>query len=622
MVQKISMVFIFAFALAQLTSCASGYYRKAESAHNAFNRGDYEEAAKLIEKIEYPPKDKLLYLMDRGMILHAAARYEDSNKALSEAEELSDMLTAKSISREVGAVLGSEEATEYSGEKYERVMIPVLRMLNYVMLDQWDEALVEVRRIQNVAEKVFGSRGDFDNAFAVYLSAVIWEALGQINDAMIDYNRLNKQGKDLPYYGQDLKVTSQRLGIPLKFPPPGSAAWNASKDYRDRGRGQLIVMIESGRSPQFVSEAVSTGLYTISLPTVTGWSYMPHGAAVSVDGEEVGKVYAFYNIADDIMKALKERRKRSFVRKTIKLSLQTGLYAASDKLMKEDKTEEQLIGVALGILSLFMSVADKADERSWRTLPQSFDIGRFFLEPGRHEIRISGAGGIDFSESVEISPEKPKAILIRQPGGAGEARRISGVTPGLIAGASAEEARLSREVGERPGDGSAKIDLAYAKMRRGDYDVEVLLGKGLREGGNKHDGLLALVIVHMVQARYGAAADDARAGGLDDYRKVAEYMMGRNGDGAPDVDIKLTDKTDIASGFDYFVSGLIEEKRQNFSEATKLFAGAYEHGLVGEPIVKRVMDAFRRSDEGFKRSDEGLEIISKFADSYLPRVGQ
>ena len=95
-------------AAATFVGCVSTYNSRARAAHRAYHRGDYERALRIIEKADPAPRDRLLYLMDKGMILHAAGDYEESNRVLTKAEELAESFTAKSVSRETAATLWRE----------------------------------------------------------------------------------------------------------------------------------------------------------------------------------------------------------------------------------------------------------------------------------------------------------------------------------------------------------------------------------------------------------------------------------------------------------------------------------------------------------------------------------
>lgn len=607
-----------ALAVLTLASCSSTYMKRAEGAHRALHHGDYQRAVKLIEDAKPAQKDMLLYLMDKGMILHVAGQYGESNKVLFEAEELAKGIRSKSVSREVGATLGSEEATEYSGDRHEVVMIPVIRMLNYIMMDDWNGALVEVRRVENLAGDFYGSSKNFDNAFTIYLSAIIWEALGQINDAHIDYKRLAALGKNVPYYPSDLKATAKKLGLSANLPSKISEQFNLPDNYRERGMGELVVIAQSGRSPKFVSEYISDGLVSMAIPVAFVWPDSPAMAEVFVDGKLVGTTYPFHNIADDVLHAMRSRQKRTLVRKVIKTSVQTGLYGASHKLMKSDDSAEQGLGIALGIAGLFMAAAEKADERSWRTLPAYYEIGRFYMKPGKSDVKVvSRPGHTLVSKSVEISTTKPAVILVHVPVAGGVAAKRYSQKGAVSIKASEKEAALSREIRKKPSDGNLKISLAAVKIEEGDYDVEKLISDGLMQGGDKNRGYSLLSVALAVKGDYQLAAKSADRAGLHIYRDTLLFVGGMK-KSAPNASLlKSSSSVEIPNGFENFVSGLVAEKKGKNEDACRLFLKSYEEGLIGRLVVRKILAAFGASGESFKKSKEGGAIVDRFADDYL-----
>ncbi|MBN1282338.1 MAG: hypothetical protein JXA24_01015 [Proteobacteria bacterium] len=554
-------------------SCVSTYNSKARPAHAALFRGDYAKAAELIEKVEPSPRDRLLYLMDRGMILHAAGRYEDSNRALEEAESLSEAYEPKSVTRETSATLWSEEATRYSGDRHEKVLVPVVRMLNYILLDKWDEALVEVRRIENVSERVYGRPGGPPNAFATYLSAVVWEAMGHIGDAVIDYRRTGKIDKELPYYGADLR-----------------RAYESGR----RKKGEIVVIVESGRSPVYVSRPVTTGLVSMQLPTVVAWPGGARDAEVFIDGESAGRTHSFHDIGKDILEALAGRQKRSFVRKAIKSALQTGMYVAGIELSKEDEVEAQIAGLALILLGMSMSAAEKADERSWRSLPSDFGVGRFFVAPGMRRVRIVPDGGGAATEvSIEVLSDRPKAVLASLYGSGAGLERIERVEPVRVKDARAAAARLESELASDPGNGGIMIDLAYAKMESGDFDVEGLLRRGMESGGDADRVVQGIRIARTVR---GDSSPVKAASSCEEPGSRAQGLK---------------------PAFEWYLAGLACEKRKEYGRASAMYATAHRLGLVGPEVEKRVMESFRRADDSFKDSEQGREVMEDFAEGLI-----
>lgn len=548
-----------AAALLWLTSCASTYNLKARAAHEAYHRGNYENALVLIDKVHPAGKDELLFLLDKGMILHAAGKFAESNKVLTKAEEVSDAFAGKYASQEVAATLWSEEARQYGGEKYERLLIPVIRMLNYIMMDQWEEALVEVRRLNLNSEKILGGQKELGNAFSIYLSAIVWEALGHINDALIAYSRLEYHKKNVPYYGHDITATRAPLGLSNPLPAKNKIAWEKSKDYRKK-TGELIVVAEAGRSPEFESEYVSTGLLTLSMPVLKAYPTYFKSAKVLIDGKDAGRTYTFYNILDDITVALKDRQKRSMIRKMIKMPIQTALYAASIELMSSDDTESQIAGAGLAILALSMAMTEKADERSWRTLPGEIQIGRFYVSPGRHEVEIIPEGTTThLKRTFEIETGAPSVWLVKYP--------QSGSRPESI----------TVPVQEKP----RKVEMTAATT----YVINGNYEKALKEktlSAFQREGLLYI----------------KDKGSRPQLIEPGEEKNGQN-------------------ALSYFVLGLIYEHDKDFEEAAWNYMQAYKYGLAGKKIERKVIDSYGKTDEDFRKSKKGLDIAFEFADLYL-----
>ena len=109
--------------------------------------GNPQQAAAIVEqtKDEYGAKGRLLYGMDRGMVLQVAGQYEQSSAALEQAEEDVERLYTRSIRTETVAFLTNDNMLPYEGDAHEHVMINVVKALNYAAQGQIQEALVEVR---------------------------------------------------------------------------------------------------------------------------------------------------------------------------------------------------------------------------------------------------------------------------------------------------------------------------------------------------------------------------------------------------------------------------------------------------------------------------------------------
>ena len=119
--------------------------------NRSLQAGQPTQAIEIMEaaKGDYGSKSQLLYFMDHGMVLHLAGEYEQSNVELEKAHLLIEELYTKRIRDEAASLLVNEARQPYEGAPYEHVMVNVVKGLNYALLQQWNDALVEARRIDH-----------------------------------------------------------------------------------------------------------------------------------------------------------------------------------------------------------------------------------------------------------------------------------------------------------------------------------------------------------------------------------------------------------------------------------------------------------------------------------------
>src|SRR5262245_59100405 len=193
------------FALG-LAGCAS-YSYLALDVRGPLAQGDFAVAESLLTTRK-PGGGGLPYLMELGLVQRYQGELERSNQTFDEAELLVDELYTKSISKMAFSLLTSDETIPYSGEMWERVLVNYYRALNYVELGQYEDALVECRKI-NQKLQVYVDASDRPvafktDAFAQYLTAMLYEADGHLDDAWISLRHA-----DSAYVGYE-----QAYGVP------------------------------------------------------------------------------------------------------------------------------------------------------------------------------------------------------------------------------------------------------------------------------------------------------------------------------------------------------------------------------------------------------------------------
>jgi hypothetical protein len=96
---------------------------------------------------DYGANQELLFLLDSAMIHMRCGNYEKSNEYFHRAEYLTDYLWTRSFTKETLSFLVNDYTIPYAGEEFEKALINLFSAINYVKLQQYDDALVEIRRL-------------------------------------------------------------------------------------------------------------------------------------------------------------------------------------------------------------------------------------------------------------------------------------------------------------------------------------------------------------------------------------------------------------------------------------------------------------------------------------------
>jgi hypothetical protein len=109
------------------------YHVRSTEIKRSFAQSDYEDALVRVEEIDLGTSE-LLYLYEKGLILHYGDDYAASNEAFERAEMLLEELYTKSVTRELAALALTDNVTKYRGASYEAVLVNYYKILNYVYL--------------------------------------------------------------------------------------------------------------------------------------------------------------------------------------------------------------------------------------------------------------------------------------------------------------------------------------------------------------------------------------------------------------------------------------------------------------------------------------------------------
>lgn len=444
-----------------LQGCGAGLDRYV-LVDQSLRSGQVGRAVEILERAEpeYGSESRVLYRMDHGMILHVAGRYQTSNDLLDQAEDEVERLYTRRVRTEAKAFLINDSKLPYEGEPFEQTMINVLKALNYAAMGKWSEALVEARRIDhrlNVLADAVGNRDEYrDDAFARYLSGILYEAAGDLNNAFIAYRLAYEAYRSSspwsrtpvpPTLQADLLRTSEALHLSEEHAQYrrefGDVAWQS---YAETQHLAQVVMISlNGRAPrkedQFIdmpisldalnlvllSKAVGTStsqeqravesvLYglnghvvRVALPTLVRQKSQVAYAelnATGPNGSSTARTELVHNLTAVAEKSLASRLKgiaiKAVARAAVKFALADGVGRGAHAAAGNDAGP--LVGFLVGAIAKTLAVAsEEADKRSWRTLPDEIQLARMWLPPGEYRLRLESkgrSGGMIGSQAV------------------------------------------------------------------------------------------------------------------------------------------------------------------------------------------------------------------------------
>jgi hypothetical protein len=405
------------FSILLLASCS--HFAKTSSQANYYLKArEYDKALELQKPLaEKDSDDQLVYLLDYGTALHLAGKYDESIKVFLEADDIAAIKDYHSLSRIAGSILLNEGMVQYKGDDFEKVFIHVYLALDFLMKHDLDGALVETRRTNEILQKYRDeAKKNYDqNAFAFYLSGIIWEADRKWDDAYISYKDALTQDPKNKIFQKDFyrlsKMASRQEEAKFIFKKYGINAAEVAKlaDENPIGKNdsELIFIYQQGEgpikkpNPNFpripklypqASEAVSAKI-AVKIE-VAGQAPSPqHDSQYALKSVETKEVY---NVSDVAIKTLDDQYAALIAKRAAGIATK---YVAAKEISKKN----ELLGTVAWI---GMNLVDQADLRQWSNLPGAFQVARIKLQPGEYEVSAESLDYRGNPLSEKMSPQK------------------------------------------------------------------------------------------------------------------------------------------------------------------------------------------------------------------------
>ncbi len=440
-----------------LSACGPATNRYA-LIEESLRAGDVQRADTIVEEayMDYGAKSQVLYRMDRGMTLHLVGRYEESTAVLDKAEQEVEQLYTRRITTETKAFLYNDTELPFEGAAYEQVMLNVLKALNYAVSGNLQDALVEARRVDhrlNVLADRVGDKPDAykDDGLARYLSGLLYEAAGELNDAFIAYRkaydaylaaRTWSRTPPPPMLRTDLLRISDALHLTDEHAQYRQAfadtPWQPPADPQQLA--QVVVVSYNGSAPrkedQFLDLPISLDALRLVLvtkqlegpnansreartleSTVYGLNgrvvrvalprLVPRKTDVALEQVSLGGADKAYGTHTELVQDVSALAAKQFsdqfnsvamkavARAAVKYMAAEGVARGARAAAGRDAMG-QLIALLVGSLAKALAIStEEADKRIWQTLPDEIHIARLWVPPGSYELRVRplGRGG-------------------------------------------------------------------------------------------------------------------------------------------------------------------------------------------------------------------------------------
>ncbi len=444
--QIVRIFFCFSSLLLLLVGCAT-YNSQTQIFQTKIQQGDTKSALEAIDNNKFlsKPRNLLLYLLEKGKVAYLDGNHQLSNDLFNQADTFIEN-NKKEIGNQIIGVLLNPEKETYKGEDFEKVAIHYYKALNYTFLNKYDDALVEAKRITLQLQKLNesypeGKKNRYkEDAFALNLQGLLYEASGDINNAFIAYRNavdvyLENQGTyigvstpnqlkqdlfrtaDSMGFTNDLEVYQKKLNtkyVQVKNQPQKEVVvfWeNGLIPYKDETFFTFTIIPNTGLGyativnkdlaidlpiPTFKNNS-SLEIFNVAFPRYISRQVYYNKATVTKDS--ISYNFQLAQDYDEIaFKTLDDRKLREIGKTAIRIATKK----ATEYTVKN---QNEGLGTVLGIINAF---TESADTRNWQSLPSKIYYSRIPLktEDTHINVQLESNNGVQDPIKIDINTKK------------------------------------------------------------------------------------------------------------------------------------------------------------------------------------------------------------------------
>ena len=392
-------------ALCLLSACTGPSLRYKKSVIDSMNEGSFDKTAAIVEKNkskQYGNKNAVLYYLDLSTAQSSAYDNENSSKSLTSALEITEDLSVKSVSASLGTLIINDNTLPYNPPVYEQALMHFFLAMDYLYGRYPEDSLVEANRVVFLLDNNRETQNKDlynDDAFVQYFASMIFEDNGKMSDARIARtnaeNAYKKQSESRAQMPQiNLPSNYRDLGEAVILHYNGKAPVKISKSFMvawDNVRFAVDNNNDLKGTGQDVIDAVYAGAYgksvTISMPEYKDVEYHIKSSAVCADGGSLEKTTLVSDISWAAKQTLKQNMSAIYMRMATR-AVTKYILSVQAKHIAEKNGGDTMGTVVGSLFSILSNVSEKADTRSWFTLPAEIRMANLFLTPGVHDIKL------------------------------------------------------------------------------------------------------------------------------------------------------------------------------------------------------------------------------------------
>ncbi len=384
------------FLLSGLQGCAS-YSQSFQNIETSLITQSPAAALQILEKQGHKKNNRLLFLLNKAILLRMKKDYAGSNKVLEEAKKIIQAYSAASVSEQSLAFLLNDSTITYTGSPLEQVMINVYAALNYLELGKLDDARVEILqadvRLRQLTEDAPKQALSVD-PFARYLAGMVFEQLGEYSDAMIAYRKalqgyqLHNQELYPIRIPQQLKLDllrmARKVGLDNEYEKLKQRfSFTDAQVDSSRYDTEIIFIFNNGLAPVKREESVSvvapeSGQFIrISLPY-----YQSRPRQVDYTRIIANDLVRQSELVENI-DAIDRKTLETYMPKITARTITRAVIKY--QMAREANKQNELAGLLVNIAGV---LTERADTRSWMTLPTEIQLARLPVTAGKYDLRL------------------------------------------------------------------------------------------------------------------------------------------------------------------------------------------------------------------------------------------